>query len=234
MNGKPTKALLFRESLNQGLAEKVAGLDRDHYPESLIEIMEAVLLDQGCPRGLPLLAAGLIKSGPDAGEKPQAAEVLWQGLIMTALLAQEEPPVDGLAAGLTERFDSAHLLLAADTMLTWPFEFLTGGLTEPDSSAEMAAACRSALAGLAAADGGFAGLCQWEPLIIMLEPLCRGRDLRTVSGLRELAGAAYLADLSRWLARPDWLAKACDQATSGAGRADLSGGLAEVRALLFE
>ena len=228
-----SKAYLFRESLNQGLAEKVAALDRLHYPDSLIEIMEAVLLDQTCPRGLPLLAAAVECSGVDAGERPQAAEVIWQGLLLTALLAVEKRPADGLAAGLAYRFDNAHLLLAADTLLTWPFEFLAREANGPRAVAALSSGARGALSALAAIEGKFSALLEWNPLEALLAAGCPDKELSSVAGLPGLLRASYLADLERWLGSPSWLTGAVVKTRSSLDGETLAPRLDEVRALLM-
>lgn len=234
MNGADARAKGFLLSLNQGLAEKVAALDREHYPDSLIEIIEAVLLDQTSPRGLPLLAAAINRTGPDAGERVQAAEVILQGLLMTAVLAVGKNPSDGLAAGLAESYDSAHLLLAADTLLTWPFEFVDFAGFPADKSAELALAGRKSLDELAALGKGFRDMLDWQPLQGLLATLCP--ELAEDSGGPgdKLIRLAYLADLRRWLGLPRWLAGAFEQAARDAGGTALGDELNAVRVLLTE
>lgn len=223
----------FRESLNQGLAEKVASLDRDHYPDSLIEILEAALIDSSSPRGMPLLAAAVNESGADAGEGFQAAEVLWQGLLLTGLMAVGKKPGDGLAAGLAYRFDSAHLLLAADTMLTWPFEFFTEDGDSTWQVSALASGSRTALISLAAVGDKFASLLDWDPLAAFLAAGCPGRDPAAVDGLPALLRAACIADLARWLGSPAWLAGAAEQAYSAIRGLELTPRLEEVRDMLI-
>lgn len=226
-------AYQFRESLNQGLAEKVAALDRNHYPDSLIEILEAALLDLSSPRGLPLLAAAVGESGADAGDGFQAAEVLWQGLLLTGLMAVGKKPGDGLAAGLAYRFDSAHLLLAADTMLTWPFEFFAQDGETKWQPSTLASGSHAALTALVAVGNKFASLLDWNPLGAFLAAGCPGRDLEAVDGLAELLRAAYIADLARWLGSPSWIAGAADRAYSALRGLELAPRLEEIRDMLL-
>jgi hypothetical protein len=228
-----SKAYQFRASLNQGLAEKVANLDHAHYPDSLVEIIEAVLLDVTCPRGLPLMASAIECSGVDAGEKPQAAEIVWQGLLLTAILAVGKKPADGLAAGLTYRFDTAHLLLAADTLLTWPFECMAAGGESVRPVAALSSGSRAALHSLASCGSQFSGLLDWEPLLALLSAGCPDKDLVSVAGLPELLRLSYLMDLERWLGGPSWLTAESGKLGQELAGAELSPRLAEVRELLL-
>ena len=230
---KLSKALYFKGSLNQGLAEKVEALDRRHYPDSLIEILEAVLLDQTSPRGLPLLMAAINCSGVDAGEEPQAAEVLWQGLLLTAILAAGKKPSDGLAAGLSYRFDTARLLLAADTLLTWPYEISACSGKGQSPVASLASSARQVLTELVSTGEGMSRLLNWNPLPVILTAGCPGKEPLELDGVPELASAFYLADLVRWLGSPSWLAGAVSQANKDAREKELSPRLEEVRNLLI-
>ncbi len=231
MTGNPTKALLFRESLDQGLAEIVAGLDRKHYPDSLLEILEAVLLDISCPRGLPLLAFALGGAGAGAEQRSQMAEILWQGLLLTALLAADDDPSDGLAAGLSESYDTAHLLLAADTLLTLPFE-LCGGKSGADGAGRLAGCARTALDSLVGGGGESTRLGDWRPCEPLLAELCPGagpEDLKESSALIELA---YAGELSRWLGPRSWLKSMREGALKKSGGRGTRPALADVRELL--
>ncbi len=231
MTGKPTKALLFRESLDQGLAETVAGLDREHYPDSLLEIFEAVLLDISCPRGLPLLAFALNGAGADAEQRYQMAEILWQGLLLTALLAADDDPADGLAAGLRESYDTAHLLLAADTLLTLPFE-LCSGESGADGAGRLAGCARTALDSLVGMGGQPARLGDWRPYEPLLAELCPGAGQSDLKELSALIDLAYAGELSRWLGPRPWLKSMRERALKRSGRRGARPALADVGALL--
>lgn len=233
MNGKTAKTRLFNDSLNQGLAETVAELDREHYPDSLVEIIEAVLLDVSCPRGVPLLAFALneAEAEADAEQCYQSAEIIWQGMLMTALLAADKEPSDGLAAGLMESFDTAHLLLAADTLLTLPFEFC-GGEGGVGEAGQLAVCARSSLEALDGLGNELEGLGGWhpcEPLLTVLCPAARQKDIKELSGLISLA---YASDLIRWLGPRPWLNSMRERALEKAGRQKNKPALAEVRELL--
>ena len=231
MTAKPTKALLFRESLDQGLAEIVAGLDREHYPDSLLEIIEAVLLDISCPRGFPLLAFALNGAGADAERCYQAAEILWQGLLLTALLAADDDPSDGLAAGLTESYDTAHLLLAADTLLTLPFELCSGEIGAAGAG-RLAQCARSALDSLEGRGAEPAGLGCWRPYEPLLAELCPGAGQKDLKELSALIDLAYAGELSRWLGPRPWLKPMREQALKKSGKRGTRPALADVRELL--
>jgi hypothetical protein len=204
MNGKPVKALMFKESLNQGLAETVAALDREHYPESLLEIIEAVLLDLSCRRGLPLLAFAINGAGADAEQCYQSAEIVWQGMLLTALLTAEDDPTDGLVAGLAQGYDTAHLLLAADTLLTLPFEFCTGK-GDTVKAGQLAGCARRALENFDELGEEQSGLDGWRPLGFLLTELCPAASQSLLSKNSGLIDLAYATDLIRWLGPRPWL-----------------------------
>ncbi len=231
MNGKPVKAMMFKESLNQGLAETVAGLDREHYPDSLLEIIEAVLLDISCPRGLPLLAFALNGARADAEQCYHSAEILWQGMLLTALLADGRNPADGLAAGLTESYDTAHLLLAADTLLTLPFEFCMGeGATS--NAARLAGCARKALESVDGLGAEVAGLERWRPFEFLLAELCPAAGQKDIKDLSGLISLAYASDLIRWLGPCPWLTSMRERAAKTPVRRDARPELQDVCSLL--
>jgi hypothetical protein len=232
MNGKPVKALMFKESLNQGLAETVAALDREHYPDSLLEIIEAVLLDRSCLRGLPLLAFAINRPGTDAEHCYQSAEIIWQGMLLTALLAvEEDDPADGLVAGLVQGYDKAHLLLAADTLLTLPFEFCTEE-SGTGRAGRLACCARKVLESVDGLGGELTGLAGWRPLEPLLTELCPGVDQNVITKLSGLIDLAYASDLIRCLGPRQWLKSMRERALKAVARQNTRPELQDVCSLL--
>ena len=150
---------------------------------------------------------------------------------MTALLVADDDPVDGLAAGLVQGYDTAHLLLAADTLLTLPFEFCAGE-SGPDRAGRLAGCARKALEGMDGRRDELAGLGGWRPYELLLTELCPGAGQGVISELSGLIYLAYATDLIRWLGPRPWLKSMRERALKTAGRRKTQPALADVRELL--
>lgn len=206
-------------------------LDREHYPESLLEIVEAVLLDISCPRGLPLLGFTLSGGCEAAEHRCRAVEIIWQGMLMSAVLSCEEKSPDGLSAGLAQGYSRAHLLLTADTLLTLPFEIAGdgGGIM---STGKLASAAREGLGTLSGGEGKLDWLARWRPQSALLRVIGLEDGGAEKPGLNELSELVQSLELIRWLGPRKSLLEFRDRAAGELSRAAGDRRLLEVRDLL--
>lgn len=129
----------LRQRLNRSIDGIVSGLDRGHYPRSLLDLLSQALLPPDALRALPLLALAVDRGRSLTPESCPlaAAEMFLRGYFLQAelLLTERDRPGGGLAAELRKRFTQAQILLAADTLFTLPFEILAGSPDNRDSDA---------------------------------------------------------------------------------------------------
>ena len=196
------------KSFEQSLEKSLAALDRSHYPPSLLKSMELILNPPRKPvRGLPLLVECL---AAEQGSKPRgqvlvAAEVLLRGFLLLAEMGLDRScrPETALGQSLGKHFSQAHLLLTADTMLTWPMELVAG---ETDSSGRSLVEVFSRMLGadkvlhrLDSAPPELEGLLSIEPVEALARAVTAGRDkLGKVAVMA--ARWIYLREIESWFA----------------------------------
>jgi hypothetical protein len=187
-----------RKSFERSLEKSLAALDRSHYPPSLLKSMELILNPPRKPvRGLPLLVECLAaeQGSNPRGQVPVAAEVLLRGFLLLAEMGLDRScrPETALGQSLGKHFSQAHLLLTADTMLTWPMELVAG---ETDSAGGPLVGIFSRLLGadkvldgLDSAQPDLEGLLSIQPVEALARAVTAGRD--------ELGKVAVTA--ARWI-----------------------------------
>jgi hypothetical protein len=191
---KPSDFDALRTGFERALDESLAGLDREHYPESLLACMSAALKGGARLRGVPLLLSCLSGTSEPDSRLRLAGESFLRAFLLTAWLAapEAERAGDGLGRRLAARFSPAELLLTADTLFTWPFELLAGFEerdVSPAARAARALGAQGCLGELDAAGADLEGLPGLDPA---------GGLARALIGL-ETGLTGFARDLSRWI-----------------------------------
>ena len=191
-----------RDEFDHLLAGLVDALDREHYPAGLMDSMRETLFPPGALRTLPLLLQSG-KSRIDGDCELAAAEVVFRGFLLIAELGEprQNRIGTGLATSLAKKYTEAHLLLTADTLLTWAMEL---------AAAHGTAGGLRLAAGLAGGFGAEGALGELEAKEDLIETLAGINPFYMLAGdmtgsvsergdtLEKAAALAWLAELQSW------------------------------------
>lgn len=195
-----------RRSFERSLEKSLAALDCSHYPPSLLKSMELILNPPRKPvRGLPLLVECL---AAEQESKPRervlvAVEVLLRGFLLLAEKGLDRScrPETALGRSLGKDFSRAHLLLTADTLLTWPLELVAG---ETDSAGRSLVEIFSRLLGadevlhrLDSARPDLEGLLSIEPVEALARAVTAGWSKSGKVAVMA-AGWIYVREIESW------------------------------------
>ena len=195
-----------RRSFERSLGKYLAALDCSHYPPSLLKSMELILNPpRKSVRGLPLLVECLAAE-QETNPREQvlvAVEVLLRGFLLLAEMGLDRScrPETALGRSLGKDFSQAHLLLTADTLLTWPMELVAG---ETGSAEQSLVEVFSRLLGadevlhrLDSAQPDLEGLLSIEPVEALARAVTAGWGK-----LEKVAGTAarwiYVREIESW------------------------------------
>jgi len=188
---------LIAARFERALQSCLEALDRVHYPETLVNSLEAVLLArQGGSRGVPLLIETLTwgEKRPSAN-RLVASECMLRGFLLLAEAGLPETEVfeKSLGRKLGAEFSQAQLLLTADTLFTWALELTAG---ECDSSGKPLPGSLSFSMGI---EGSLAGLDRARPTLAGLLDLDPVQGLAGSFSAREAGADRVFRLVSRWI-----------------------------------
>jgi len=216
-----------KDEFEKSLKTLFNSLDRNHYPGELLESLAAVLFPDSALRTLPLLLRAE-KDRTGGGCELAAAEIVFRGFLLLAELGRDPSGriETGLAARLAAKYSEAHLLLTADTLLTWAMELAARGETVSAKHLDRAFGMQGALGKLD--EGG-----ELIEILAAIDPfyaLIADRPEKTgvpAEALESASRFAWLAELESWFARPDYIADMLGKMDLSAGRQSPFGDLIE-------
>ena len=199
------------EEFEASLDTLLDALDREHYPDSLLESTSAVLKAPGAPRGLPffLQTTALPAESDFSSRLPVACESMLRAFLLIAQLQIENSGrvKASLCSRLSRKYSHAQLLLTADTLFTWPLELVAAERVSSGGplSAVLAETfgMSGCMAGLDSTEASVAGLMELDPFTELVRALGMS-DIETDGAAGLAARWLYYNELAHWFG-PDKL-----------------------------